>query len=683
MNYSYSISQADILAKKILLEDARKALKQDFVGLDKIIDEIIDNLLPWWLFPDTQLRPTVINLWGMTGTGKTALIKRLAEVLTYKDKLLVFDMGQFGDNNGSLKDSFTGRLEHFNRKPIMLVFDEFQFAKSLDEAGRENNNDNLRVIWDLLDSGQFYYESYMNSYYHRRVVKCVKILIECQNKGVVIEGGVIKEGLTVIAEKFKEFKLGWDSIEDKDRVIGEDYFQTDVFVNGMVDVSNERFYDKYEAIALVQTWNLDEMIDFLVQIINTEESQKLMDLSKAVIFVIGNLDEAFYMSSVINPDINPDDFYRSTLKINITHIKSALQRRFRNEQIARLGNNHIIYPAFDSKTYLQLIWKHLNIAKKMIQERFGIAITFDKSIADIIFKEGVFPTQGARPVLTTIKNLIEGYVSRIIVTILESEMPATAIEWSYQETQERFYVKFFDKEAQFITEKIYPVNLKVHSLRKSQNDDVQAHTAVHESGHAILTALVLRILPDYIVTRTVDSDTAGFCKISVPEDVETKSLMLKQIQIGLGGFLAEKIIFGKENTSTGVVSDIIKVSEMANRAIKEFAMGDDPVRMHIHGENTPYFHYKASAEELALKIVKQCEAEAEAILLRNKKLLLKMSHYLTSHSRMDKKTIKRYMTLYATDKWVREEGFIEAKQYFNFKATVRRKLKEIEKKEMA
>jgi cell division protease FtsH len=466
----------------------------------------------------------------------------------------------------------------------MLVFDEFQFAKSLDEAGRENNNDNLRVIWDLLDSGQFYYESYMNSYYHRRVVKCVKILIECQNKGVVIEGGVIKEGLTVIAEKFKEFKLGWDSIEDKDRVIGEDYFQTDVFVNGMVDVSNERFYDKYEAIALVQTWNLDEMIDFLVQIINTEESQKLMDLSKAVIFVIGNLDEAFYMSSVINPDINPDDFYRSTLKINITHIKSALQRRFRNEQIARLGNNHIIYPAFDSKTYLQLIWKHLNIAKKMIQERFGIAITFDKSIADIIFKEGVFPTQGARPVLTTIKNLIEGYVSRIIVTILESEMPATTIEWSYQETQERFYVKFFDKEAQFITEKIYPVNLKVHSLRKSQNDDVQAHTAVHESGHAILTALVLRILPDYIVTRTVDSDTAGFCKISVPEDVETKSLMLKQIQIGLGGFLAEKIIFGKENTSTGVVSDIIKVSEMANRAIKEFAMGDDPVRMHIHGE---------------------------------------------------------------------------------------------------
>jgi Peptidase family M41/C-terminal, D2-small domain, of ClpB protein len=683
MNYSQGVSQEDILAKKAILEEARQTLKKDFVGLDKIIDEVIDNLLPWWLFPDTQLRPTVINLWGMTGTGKTALIKRLAEVLTYKDKLLVFDMGQFGDNNGSLKDSFTGRLEHFNRKPIMLVFDEFQFAKSLDEAGRENNNDNLRVIWDLLDAGQFYYESYMNSYYHRRVIKCVKILIECQSKGVVVEGGVIKEGLTTVSEKFKDFKLGWDSIEDKDRVIAEDYFQSDVFVNGLVDVSNEKIYDKFEAIGMVQKCNLDELIDYLVQIINAEESQKLMDLSKSVIFVIGNLDEAFYMSSVINPDINPDDFYKSTLKINITHIKSALQRRFRNEQIARLGNNHIIYPAFDTKTYLQLIWKHLDIAKKMIQERFGIAITFDKSIADIIFKEGVFPTQGARPVLTTIKNLIEGYVSRIVVTILENQMPATAIEWSYQEAKERFDVKFMDKDGQLIEERPYPVNLKVHSLRKSQNDDVQAHTAVHESGHAILAALVLRILPDYVVTRTVDSDTAGFCKLSMPEDVETKSLILKQIQVGLGGYLAEKIIFGKENTSTGVVSDIIKITEAANRAVKEFAMGDDPVRMHIHGENTPYFHYKANSEETALKLVKHCEAEAEAILLRNKKLLLKMSHYLTSHSRMDKKTIKRYMTLYATDNWVREEGFIEANKYFNFKAIVAKKLKDIEKKAMA
>ena len=66
-----TVNQEYILKKKTSLAKAVIQLKKEFVGLDGIIDELSDTILPWWLFPENQLRPLIINLWGMTGSGKT------------------------------------------------------------------------------------------------------------------------------------------------------------------------------------------------------------------------------------------------------------------------------------------------------------------------------------------------------------------------------------------------------------------------------------------------------------------------------------------------------------------------------------------------------------------------------------------------------------------------------------
>ena len=60
--------------KRKNLETAKENLKKHFVGLDNIIDKIIEKLTAWYLFPEILTRPLVINLWGMTGVGKTDLI---------------------------------------------------------------------------------------------------------------------------------------------------------------------------------------------------------------------------------------------------------------------------------------------------------------------------------------------------------------------------------------------------------------------------------------------------------------------------------------------------------------------------------------------------------------------------------------------------------------------------------
>ncbi len=81
-----------ILEKKEKLFGVKAQLKTEFIGLEKIIDEVIDLLMPWFLFPDAQLRPTIINMWGLTGSGKTALVNRIIELLDYKRLYVQMDM---------------------------------------------------------------------------------------------------------------------------------------------------------------------------------------------------------------------------------------------------------------------------------------------------------------------------------------------------------------------------------------------------------------------------------------------------------------------------------------------------------------------------------------------------------------------------------------------------------------
>ena len=75
----------DFLNKQAVLDNARKVLKQEFIGIDKIIDEIIDNVSSWFFLPNLQEKPVIVNLWGLTGVGKTSLVNRLVELIDFED----------------------------------------------------------------------------------------------------------------------------------------------------------------------------------------------------------------------------------------------------------------------------------------------------------------------------------------------------------------------------------------------------------------------------------------------------------------------------------------------------------------------------------------------------------------------------------------------------------------------
>ena len=51
---------AEIIAKQEVLKQAQFKLKQEFIGIDNIIDEVIESLSSWYLFPDLCTHPPPI-----------------------------------------------------------------------------------------------------------------------------------------------------------------------------------------------------------------------------------------------------------------------------------------------------------------------------------------------------------------------------------------------------------------------------------------------------------------------------------------------------------------------------------------------------------------------------------------------------------------------------------------------
>lgn len=669
--------QTDIISKRNALNQVSLQLKQEFIGLDDIIDEVMNLMSSWYLFPQAQLRPLIINLWGMTGSGKTALVQRLVELLDYKKLYAQMDMGEFESDSASwIKSTFTDELEFFHEKSGIICFDEFQFARTLNNNGEEVGKDKLRVIWDMVDSGKIGYIPSNNAYYIKRSDLCLQFLVRAYERGVAIENGVVVANAEAFIEVFKTFFF--ENQERYQEDMSANYFLSRDFVDGVFYLFNDDETSREIIREHIKKADLKGIATLIMNGMKTRHALKTLDLSKSLIFILGNLDEAYHMSRSINPDIEADELHEATLKINITHIKSALRKRFRAEQIARLGNNHIVYRSFKSEHFKELITRELQRINTYVKEQFHLELCFQQNMYDMIYREGVFPAQGTRPVLTTIKNYIESWIGKLVIRVMENKWPVKTVEWCCGEQGYHFIYK--NENGEIVMQFEEPVDFKLGSLRQKSIPGVQAHTAVHEAGHAVLAVLTLRILPSLIVSRSVDDESEGFCIVNFPEGVFTKDLLRKDIIISLGGYVAERLIFGDDNTSSGVWKDIEHASAQANRAIKSYAMGSDPISIAVYaGSNNDFFYTEEKYKEEALKLIRDCEKEAEHLLRKHKLVLLAISEYLTQQYKMEEAKIEEIVRAYCDEEWIKTEGFKRKDNYFEFNTRIQNQLKEMKK----
>ncbi len=107
-------------------------------------------------------------------------------------------------------------------------------------------------------------------------------------------------------------------------------------------------------------------------------------------------------------------------------------------------------------------------------------------------------------------------------------------------------------------------------------DEERKLTAYHEAGHAIVGINVPQHDPIHKATIIPRGRALGLV-LSLPERDQlsvTKTKYKSKIAMAMGGKVAEELIFGPENVTSGASSDIQQVSRIARAMVTQFGMSD-------------------------------------------------------------------------------------------------------------
>lgn len=613
---NFETLEAYIANREERLEIARRNLKAHFVGLDVIIDKIIEDIRVWFIMPGLISRPVIICLWGMTGVGKTDLVRRLVKELGVAEKYLEAQMSSDGaitptwsrySNSSGLK----GMLESSSiepGEPGILLIDEIQKFRSINERAEENpSKSKFEDIWTLLSDGRF-------------------------------ENVVSKEELYGTIFGY-EYLSGWASEKDEKKCFNKKYGKQ---IGLRRARKLKRFFRLKESVEEIMKYSEDHVLELASEKIEKQEVFSSLDYSKLLIFVSGNLDEAYKMTkrNISDVDTDADILHEFSKKIDYLTIKACLTNRFRPEQIARFGSNFIIYPCLSSENFIELIQSRFNQISNDVREKFGMHLEFDSSVLEFVYRNGVIPVQGVRPTLSTINQYIENNIPTALMKALQNGEHHIAVSYTGNTLQFRIGSDVFEKELIGVIDK----------TKKKISKDTLASVAVHEAGHAILYAYEHGVVPTQVVANSSSmfSDFGGFNGLH--DASFSKDMLISRIRTLMAGRAAEEVVFGEKLVSTGSLSDFMRSSRMAADYIRRYGFGG-LMAYHVAPEAENPHHKEftgdiSSFESKIPRIVNECFENARKVLQDRRTLLLRVSDVLVREKTISQEHLAELLNEY-------------------------------------
>jgi hypothetical protein len=613
-----TIDKKEIKARKATLENCKAHLKEQFIGIDSIIDDLLDYLQVWYLMPEILNRPVIVNLWGMTGVGKTDLIRKMVKFLNYQDRFAEIELSNIDGTswNRSVSQIFGG-LDFNNEKPAIVLFDEIQRFNTLDQDGKPMPQAKFTDFWELLSDGRLSKKE--------------------------------KEDLDYYL--FNYLSRGKETQRKKDK--GEEV-PTDKAMLGVYDAKALKNALGLDAdVMALSEMTEEEMIQTIMQAKKKKKIYEPVNHSKTLIIISGNLDEAFQMANQTSEaDIDADIFHAYTKKITVVDVKNALSRKFRPEQVARFGNIHLIYTALRKVDFEKLIQREIERVKRETKQKLGISLSISKNVDQLIYRNGVFPVQGVRPVFSSVIDILDANLSKFVFSAIMNNEKKINID--YDAAAKKIIALVGSKKVEI------PYVGRIDKIRQANEEDTVANISVHECGHAVSYMVLMGMAPLQLKSKVASSYAGGF---TFPHEIhETKENMLNKIKIYLAGGIAEEIVFGKHNASIGRSDDRVQVTVLAIDYVRKYGFDEEFQAMYSL-ESIPYIMDKSVTDTDVEKMIARMVSETKELLSNNGALLKALSIELCIKGSMTAKEMAVIAKQYGLPVLVKEEGYLHISDY--------------------
>ncbi|MEA5536333.1 ATP-dependent zinc metalloprotease FtsH3 [Crocosphaera sp. XPORK-15E] len=186
--------------------------------------------------------------------------------------------------------------------------------------------------------------------------------------------------------------------------------------------------------------------------------------------------------------------------------------------------------------------------------------------------------------------------------------------------------------------------------------------AFHEAGHALVGAL----MPDYDPVQKISiiprGRAGGLTWFTPSEDrmesgLYSRSYLQNQMAVALGGRVAEEIIFGEEEVTTGASNDLQQVARVARQMVTRFGMSDrlGPVALGRQGgsvflgrdiaSDRDFSDETASTiDEEVRQLVDTAYQRAKDVLLNNRHILDKLAEMLVEKETVDSDELQEVLS---------------------------------------
>ncbi|KAG9779861.1 ATP-dependent metallopeptidase Hfl, partial [Aureobasidium melanogenum] len=174
-----------------------------------------------------------------------------------------------------------------------------------------------------------------------------------------------------------------------------------------------------------------------------------------------------------------------------------------------------------------------------------------------------------------------------------------------------------------------------------QKDKVM--TAYHEGGHALVAMLTKETTPLYKATIMPRGHALGLTQMLPELDKvsETRAEMMAQIDVCMGGKVAEELIYGPDQVTTGASSDIQNATRIAHMMVTQAGMSEKLGNVDL---NSDYARLSSETKQLieseVRRLVEEGRERATKLLNDNREGLERLANALVKYETLNKEEME-------------------------------------------
>lgn len=190
---------------------------------------------------------------------------------------------------------------------------------------------------------------------------------------------------------------------------------------------------------------------------------------------------------------------------------------------------------------------------------------------------------------------------------------------------------------------------KEHDMR---SELIRKRVAVHEAGHALLCLC----FPDYFMFQKITiqetyNGVGGYTMYNVIQDFAessmiTKDLLMKQIQLLLGGRIAESVFYGDSYVSIGAHDDLNKANKLCRQMVTQFGMGGKLNNVISPKEDEVSDQFLTMTDQDTLSLLRSAMYDTRRLVQKHQEFIDRLAEELLFEPSMSEKEVKKLWSTY-------------------------------------